>query len=125
MEHGKGLVPVGEKENKLMTALMEAPMKINKFFDACTCARADKAAVIAIKKELEQKDVAIERLEEEIRRKDTEKDNLISMQKDLQTQIEEIRLLLETHAVEAQQQVSVASLSDAEAAALMQRRTRG
>lgn len=70
-----------------MTALMEAPMRFNKFLDACTCGRADKAAVISIKKELEQKDIAIERLEEEIRRKDTEKDNLIHMQKDLQAQI--------------------------------------
>lgn len=103
-----------------MSALMEAPTRLNKFFDACTCGRADKAAVLAIKKELEQKDIAIERLEEEIRRKDTEKDNLIHMQKDLQAQIEEIRLLLESHAAESQQR-----LSDEQAAGLMQRRARG
>ena len=102
------------------TTLMEAPTRLSTFLDACTCGRADKAAVIAIKKELEAKDAAIERLEEDIRRKDSEKDNLIHMQKDLQAQIEEIRLLLDNHAAEAQQR-----LSDDAAAELMQRRARG
>jgi hypothetical protein len=93
---------------------------MQKFIDACTCGRSDKAAVSAIKAQLEAKDVAIERLEEEIRRKDTEKDNLIHMQKDLQSQIEEIRLLLDSHANEA-----AVEMSDDKAAELMQRRVRG
>ena len=80
----------------------------------CTCGRADKAAVIAIKKQLEDKDHAIEELEKEIRRKDSEKDNLMHMQKELQAQIEEIRLLLESHAAEAQTR-----LSDEQAAAMV------
>lgn len=100
--------------------LMEAPQRLNRFVDACMCGRADKAAVIAIKKQLEDKDHAIEELEKEIRRKDSEKDNLMHMQKELQAQIEEIRLLLESHAAEAQTR-----LSDEQAAAMMQRRTRG
>lgn len=105
---------------EVQTTLMEAPMRMSKFLDACTCGRADKAAVLSIKKELEEKDAAIERLEEEIRRKDSEKDNLIHMQKDLQSQIEEIRLLLDTHQQEAQQR-----MSDDQAAGFMQRRARG
>merc|ERR1719240_2469642 len=111
---------MAQKDENVLAVLMEAPTRLNKFFDACTCGRADKAAVIAIKKELEAKDVAIERLEEEIRRKDTEKDNLIHMQKDLQAQIEEIRLLLDSHAEEAQKR-----MSDEQAAGLIERRARG
>jgi len=107
----------------LLGALIEAPSKLNKFIDACTCGRSDKAAVQAIKMELEAKDSAIERLEEEIRRKDTEKDNLIEMQRDLQSQIEEIRLMLEAHATEAA--ASPPAMSQAQAAGLMQRRARG
>jgi len=113
-----------QKEN-MLTVLMDAPTRLNKFFDACTCGRADKAAITSIKKQLEAKDGAIERLEEEIRRKDTEKDNLIHMQKDLQAQIEEIRLLLESHAADADQRAGVDGMSEDAAAALMQRRARG
>jgi len=102
------------------TTLIEAPTRLSNFLDACTCGRADKAAVQSIKKELEAKDSAIERLEEEIRRKDSEKENLIHMQKDLQAQIEEIRLLLDNHATEVRER-----LSDDAAAELMQRRARG
>lgn len=102
------------------TTLIEAPTRLSNFLDACSCGRADKAAVQAIKKELQAKDSAIERLEEEIRRKDSEKENLIHMQKDLQAQIEEIRLLLDNHAAEARQR-----MSDDAAAGLMQRRARG
>lgn len=105
---------------ELNTTLMEAPTRMSRFMDACTCGRAEKAAVLSIKKELELKDNAIERLEEEIRRKDSEKDNLIHMQKDLQAQIEEIRLLLDNHAAEAKER-----MSDDAAAGLMQRRARG
>ena len=85
-------------QENILTTLMEAPNRMSRFIDACTCGRTDKAAVVAIRKQLEDKDTAIERLEEEIRRKDTEKDNLIHMQKDLQSQIEEIRLLLDSQA---------------------------
>ena len=84
----------------VLATLAEAPGRFQRYLDGCTCGRADKAAVTAIKMELEAKDSAIERLEEEIRRKDTEKDNLIHMQKDLQAQIEEIRRVLESHAGE-------------------------
>ena len=107
--------------------IAQAPTRINKFLDACTCGRADKAALGALKKELEKKDGDIERLEEEIRRKDTEKDNLIHMQKDLQSQIEEIRVLLESHAADAQAGGSTGGveMDDEKAAALMQRRARG
>jgi len=109
----------------LLGALIEAPSKLNKFIDACTCGRSDKAAVQAIKMELEAKDAAIERLEEEIRRKDTEKDNLIEMQRDLQGQIEEIRLMLETHATDTSAASEAVVMDQAKAAGLMQRRARG
>ena len=65
------------------------------FFDACTCSRNSKAEVQAIRSELEKKDAAIEQLEEEIRRKDSEKDNLMQMQRDLQQQISQIRSAIE------------------------------
>ena len=93
-------------------------MRLNKFLDACTCGRADKAALNALKKQLESRDSSIESLEEEIRRKDLEKDNLIVMQRELQSQIEEIRTLLNAHA-------GIAGMTDDKAAAIMQRRTRG
>ena len=88
--------------------------------DACTCGRADKAALSSLKKELEAKDGAIERLEEEIRKKDTEKDTLIVAQRELQDQINEIRLLLDSHANEV-----TSGMGQDQAAALMQRRARG
>ena len=109
----------------VLTTLMEAPNRLNKFIDACTCGRTDKAAITAIKKELEAKDGAIERLEEEIRRKDQEKDNLIHMQKDLQAQIEEIRMLLDSHASEAQATATGGGMSSDKAALLMQLRKSG
>ena len=84
----------------LLTQLVQAPGRLQRYMDGCACGRADKAAVLAIKKELEEKDTAIERLEEEIRRRDREKDNLIHMQKDLQAQIQEIRRVLESQASE-------------------------
>lgn len=70
---------------------------IGKFIDACTCGRDNKIAVLSIKQELERKDLAIERLQEEIRRKDGEKDNLIAMQRDLQEQILQIRHAIGTN----------------------------
>ena len=82
---------------KLVRTLVEAPMRLQEYIDSCTCGRSDKAVVNAIKMELEAKDAAIERLEDEIRRKDTEKDNLVHMQKDLQAQIEEIKRVLDVH----------------------------
>lgn len=99
-------------------ARAQAPVRLNKFLDACTCGRADKAALNALKKQLESRDSSIESLEEEIRRKDLEKDNLIVMQRELQSQIEEIRTLLNAHA-------GIAGMTDDKAAAIMQRRTRG
>ena len=106
----------------MLSVLVEAPSRFQKYIDSCTCGRADKAAISSIKMELEAKDSAIERLEEEIRRKDTEKDNLIHMQKDLQQQIEEIRRVLETHAGDSMKQISMDS---DKAAQLMQNRSRG
>ena len=101
---------------------VEAPGRLQRYIDGCTCGRADKAAVTAIKMELEAKDSAIERLEAEIRRKDTEKDNLIHMQRDLQAQIEEIRRVLEAHATES---MKLPSPETEKAALLMQTRARG
>jgi len=116
----------------ILGTLVEAPGRFQRYMDGCTCGRADKAAVTAIKMELEAKDGAIERLEEEIRRKDTEKDNLIHMQKDLQAQIEEIRRVLEQHANESMNKgVPVSAepeaedMADDKAALLMQTRARG
>jgi len=83
---------------QLVRTLVEAPTRLQEYIDNCACGRSDKAAANAIKKELEAKDAAIERLEEEIRRKDAEKDNLVHMQKDLQAQIEEVKRVLDSHA---------------------------
>ena len=52
--------------------------RVNQYIDACTCARGAKEVAV-IKQELETKDATIERLEEEIRRKDGEKDNLMAV----------------------------------------------
>ena len=68
---------------------------LTNFFDTCACMRNSKAEVQAIRSELEKKDAAIEQLEEEIRRKDSEKDNLMQMQRDLQQQISQIRSAIE------------------------------
>lgn len=104
----------------LSLACAQAPARLNKFFDACTCGRADKAALSALKTELESKDGAIERLEEEIRRKDNEKDTLIVAQRELQEQIEQIRMMLDNHATDPG-----SGMDQEKAAALMQRRARG
>lgn len=101
----------------LVTTLMEAPNKFGQFIDSCTCGRADKQAVNAIRAELESKDRAIERLESDIRRKDREKDNLLDMQRDLQVQINKIREALEVQAFQSEDALK--------AAMLMQRKTRG
>ena len=67
----------------MVSALADLPLvgQMAKYLDGCNCARGSKEEVAAIKQELEQKDAAIERLEQEIRRKDMEKDNLMTMQK--------------------------------------------
>ena len=52
-----------------------------RYIDACTCGRDSKAEMHAIRAELEKKDASIERLEEEIRRKDSEKDNLMQVRR--------------------------------------------
>ena len=80
-----------------MTVLSDLPIvsQVTKYLDGCSCARASKEEVAAIKAELDQKDSAIERLETEIRQKDLEKDNLMTMQKVLQEQISQIRADLE------------------------------
>ena len=110
----------------VLTTLVENQVgRFQRFVDGCACGRTDKAAVAAIKKELEMKDSAIERLEEEIRRKDSEKDNLIHMQKDLQAQIEEIRRLLEANANESLKGYTQDTPRTREAALLMQNRARG
>lgn len=128
----------------LLTQLVDAPGRLQRYMDGCACGRADKAAVLAIKKELEEKDSAIERLEEEIRRRDREKDNLIHMQKDLQAQIQEIRRVLESQASEVAKNGSFkggseggskggsmdldeerVGLNEVSAAILMQKRVRG
>lgn len=75
---------------------------VNKYFDACTCARDNKAQVAAIKLELEKKDAAISRLEEDLRRKDSEKDNLMRIQRDLQEQIQQIRAAIDAQALESE-----------------------
>lgn len=84
----------------MVSALADIPFvgQVSRYLDGCSCARATKEEVAAIKTELEQKDAAIERLEQEIRRKDMEKDNLMTMQKVLQEQISQIRADLEAQA---------------------------
>ena len=91
-----------------MTMLSELPLvsQVTKYLDGCSCARASKEEVAAIKAELDQKDSAIERLEMEIRQKDLEKDNLMTMQKVLQEQISQIRADLEAQSEEQQSMVS-------------------
>ena len=91
-----------------MTMLSELPLvsQVTKYLDGCSCARASKEEVAAIKAELDQKDTAIERLETEIRQKDLEKDNLMTMQKVLQEQISQIRADLEAQSEEQQSMVS-------------------
>jgi len=91
-----------------MTMLSELPLvsQVTKYLDGCSCARASKEEVAAIKAELDQKDTAIERLETEIRQKDLEKDNLMTMQKVLQEQISQIRADLEAQAEEQSSMVS-------------------
>ena len=91
-----------------MTMLSELPLvsQVTKYLDGCSCARASKEEVAAIKAELDQKDSAIERLETEIRQKDLEKDNLMTMQKVLQEQISQIRADLEAQSEEQQSMVS-------------------
>ena len=91
-----------------MTMLSELPLvsQVTKYLDGCSCARASKEEVAAIKAELDQKDTAIERLETEIRQKDLEKDNLMTMQKVLQEQISQIRADLEAQAEEQSSLVS-------------------
>ena len=88
--------------------LSELPLvsQVTKYLDGCSCARASKEEVAAIKAELDQKDSAIERLEMEIRQKDLEKDNLMTMQKVLQEQISQIRADLEAQSEEQQSMVS-------------------
>ena len=91
-----------------MTMLSELPLvsQVTKYLDGCSCARASKEEVAAIKAELDQKDSAIERLEMEIRQKDLEKDNLMTMQKVLQEQNSQIRADLEAQSEEQQSMVS-------------------
>ena len=91
-----------------MTMLSELPLvsQVTKYLDGCSCARASKEEVAAIKAELDQKDTAIERLETEIRQKDLEKDNLMTMQKVLQEQISQIRADLEAQSEEQQSMMS-------------------
>jgi len=81
----------------MVSALADIPFvgQVSRYLDGCSCARATKEEVALIKSELESKDAAIERLEQEIRRKDMEKDNLMTMQKVLQEQISQIRADLE------------------------------
>ena len=110
---------------QLVRTLVEAPMRLQEYIDSCTCGRSDKAAVNAIKMQLEAKDAAIERLEEEIRRKDTEKDNLVHMQKDLQAQIEEIKRVLDAHATDAFTDISDREASTDAAVVRVQSRYRG
>jgi len=115
---------------EIMTALVEAPTRFQKYWDSCTCGRTDKAAINSIKMELEAKDSAIERLEEEIRRKDSEKEDLIYMQKDLQSQIEEIRRVLEEHANDSMKMLpepipNQLGMGEERAAVMMQTRARG
>eukprot|EP00326_Haptolina_ericina_P014790 CAMPEP_0181195996 /NCGR_PEP_ID=MMETSP1096-20121128/15203_1 /TAXON_ID=156174 ORGANISM="Chrysochromulina ericina, Strain CCMP281" /NCGR_SAMPLE_ID=MMETSP1096 /ASSEMBLY_ACC=CAM_ASM_000453 /LENGTH=347 /DNA_ID=CAMNT_0023285673 /DNA_START=81 /DNA_END=1124 /DNA_ORIENTATION=+ len=96
-----------------LQSFVEMPLKqvdrVNQYIDACICARGSKE-VVAIKLELEKKDRAIERLEEEIRRKDSEKDNLMAMQRDLQAQISSIRMALETQASESEDRLRAATM---------------
>ena len=101
----------------LVAQLLEVPSRVNEFIDGCSCGRGDKEAVNAIRKELEAKDSAIDRLEQEIRRKDAEKDNLLEMQRDLQAQILQIRQALDAQAFSSEAKLK--------AATFMQRRTRG
>tara|TARA_B110001452_G_scaffold61875_1_gene48612 strand:- start:1446 stop:2588 length:1143 start_codon:yes stop_codon:yes gene_type:complete len=96
---GKRRLTVNRGED-MVSALADIPFvgQVSRYLDGCSCARATKEEVAAIKSELESKDAAIERLEQEIRRKDMEKDNLMTMQKVLQEQISQIRADLEAQA---------------------------
>lgn len=87
----------------MVSVLADLPLvsQVTKYLDGCSCARASKEEVAAIKAELESKDAAIERLESEIRQKDLEKDNLMTMQKVLQEQISQIRADLEAQSEDA------------------------
>ena len=74
---------------------------VKKYLDGCSCTRDTKGEMTLIRQQLEQKDAAIERLEDDIRRKDGEKDNLMKMQRDLQEQIAQISIALEAQAAES------------------------
>ena len=74
---------------------------VKRYLDGCSCTRDTKGEMTLIRQQLEQKDAAIERLEDDIRRKDGEKDNLMKMQRDLQEQIAQISIALEAQAAES------------------------
>lgn len=93
---------------KLVSLPLRQLDRMNQYIDSCTCARGARE-IVAIKQELEKKDTVIERLEEEIRRKDSEKDNLMAMQRDLQGQISQIRAALEAQAAESEERLRAAT----------------
>jgi len=65
------------------------------WLDSCVGnGRADKSALNAIRKELEERDQAIERLEDALRRQDEVKDQLITLQAQLEAEMYELRQIL-------------------------------
>ena len=108
--------------NQLIQMPLRQVDRVNQYIDACICARGSKE-MQAIKAELDAKDKAIEKLEDEIRRKDSEKDNLMAMQRDLQQQIQQIRSALEAQASESEERLKAATMMQARARGLQTRKS--